>query len=172
MPRPPCPTPFKVCFRCGVKLERKRYNGTLEDNTAFRRRKYCDRKCMAESFVKDAPCYDALSKRAKQFLGSCCEACGDTFMLAAHHIDGNRFNNSPENIQTLCARCHTTHHHHVRRAGLTVPGRMVCLASQEESKSGWTAVKRSETPSCRRSRIKSSDTCNEQEDTCHTTKLR
>lgn len=42
-----------------------------------------------------------------------CESCGLTQWLSGdiplelHHIDGNRFNNSLENLQILCPNCHT-----------------------------------------------------------------
>ena len=116
----------KFCAQCGQRLKRKRFNGTLEDRRAFSRRKYCDQTCMALSFVKPTPCKSALCKRAERFRGCSCEACGATMNLHAHHIDGNRLNDSSENIQTLCGSCHSIHHHRVRRAGVMVPGRMDC----------------------------------------------
>jgi hypothetical protein len=41
---------------------------------------------------------------------SCCESCGAATGLGLHHKDGDRMNNSPENLQTLCASCHTAIH--------------------------------------------------------------
>jgi 5-methylcytosine-specific restriction endonuclease McrA len=39
-----------------------------------------------------------------------CEQCGfiplDKCQLDVDHVDGNKQNNSPENLQTLCANCH------------------------------------------------------------------
>jgi 5-methylcytosine-specific restriction endonuclease McrA len=39
-----------------------------------------------------------------------CEACGFVALhrsqLDVDHIDGNHYNNDPENLQTLCANCH------------------------------------------------------------------
>jgi heterodisulfide reductase subunit B len=41
-----------------------------------------------------------------------CECCGRTewnnkeIPLQLHHIDGNRHNNTPENVQILCPNCH------------------------------------------------------------------
>jgi hypothetical protein len=40
----------------------------------------------------------------------CCESCGGNARLGLHHKDGDRTNNSPENLQTLCASCHTATH--------------------------------------------------------------
>jgi len=125
MPTQRKPDPEKYCQYCRKRLKRKIYNGRLEDMGAFKRRKYCNQSCMAKSFVKDAPSKSALLKRVAPFRGNCCEVCGDTKQLHSHHIDGNRLNDSPENIQTLCASCHAIHHHRARRAGLTVAGRMI-----------------------------------------------
>jgi hypothetical protein len=123
MPRKPDPT--KHCPTCGERMSRKRINGRLEDRAAFLRRVYCDRTCMALGYVKDVPSHkDAYHWRARRMRSDSCEFCGATENLHAHHVDGRRENNSPENIQTLCGSCHSTHHHRARRAGLTVAGRM------------------------------------------------
>ena len=42
----------KYCEYCGKKLERKRYNGRLEDFGVFNRRKYCNKDCMRKAFIK------------------------------------------------------------------------------------------------------------------------
>ncbi len=47
--------------------------------------------------------------RAKN-LKSACERCGCGSDLGLHHTDENRSNNAPENLETLCASCHTKHH--------------------------------------------------------------
>ena len=52
------------------------------------RRIYCNRSCMAAAFVKDTPSKSALCKRVTKYRGSCCEVCGATMKLHAHHIDG------------------------------------------------------------------------------------
>ena len=39
-----------------------------------------------------------------------CERCGSTEYLCAHHRDEDRTNNAPENIETLCKKCHQNHH--------------------------------------------------------------
>ena len=114
----------KTCQTCGVRFTRKRFNGRLEDYTIFSTRKHCSVTCANRALVKDAPLKQALLMRSWKFRGPCCEACGATMALHCHHIDGIRYNICADNIQTLCASCHATHHHRVRRAGLTVPGRM------------------------------------------------
>jgi len=37
---------------------------------------------------------------------SYCEKCGGTERLEIDHIDANRSNNNPDNLQTLCNNCH------------------------------------------------------------------
>ena len=48
------PTPEKYCSSCGKKLERKRFNGRLEDYGVFLRRKYCGRECASIGFRKES----------------------------------------------------------------------------------------------------------------------
>lgn len=46
----------------------------------------------------------------KQHRASACERCGAVDNLCAHHRDHDRKNNSPDNIETLCKRCHQIEH--------------------------------------------------------------
>lgn len=46
----------------------------------------------------------------RQFLKDACERCGCTTDLLIHHRDRNRYNNSLENLETLCKRCHQIEH--------------------------------------------------------------
>lgn len=43
-----------------------------------------------------------------------CKRCGltDDRVLTVHHVDGNRRNNSLQNLVWLCANCHFLVHHH------------------------------------------------------------
>jgi hypothetical protein len=51
----------------------------------------------------------AATRRA--VLKSSCETCGSgSPALDLHHLDGDRTNNSPDNLRTLCDRCHTSLH--------------------------------------------------------------
>lgn len=43
----------------------------------------------------------------RKFLKDSCEKCGHREpRLGVHHIDGDITNSKPENLQTLCSRCH------------------------------------------------------------------
>ena len=43
-------------------------------------------------------------------MGDRCENCGATDKLLLHHIDEDKSNCHPDNIQTLCRPCHGRHH--------------------------------------------------------------
>lgn len=48
-----------------------------------------------------------------------CEKCGSDKRLHVHHIDFNRKNNLPQNLQLLCKSCHSKVHnfvHHLNNA--------------------------------------------------------
>lgn len=100
------PDPEKYCANCETRLSRKRINGRLEDMAVFLRRRYCNRECMAQAQLSDSPS----STYLKRFRLPSCETCGNTYRVGVHHMDGNRMNNSPENLRTLCPACHTTWH--------------------------------------------------------------
>lgn len=128
MPMPRTPEPEKFCERCGVKMERKRFGGRLEDLGVFKRRKFCSLTC---ANTRERPeHWGTYHWRARLHRGSSCEACGSTEKLHAHHVDGQPPNNEPSNIQTLCVYCHNFLHATADRRGWTQPGRMPAL--------GWT----------------------------------
>ena len=120
MPRQRKPEPQKSCENCNITLQRKRFNGRLEDLTAFRRRRFCSLSC---ANTRPEVGYDGNSWRARQHLKESCERCGATMNLHAHHCDEDRRNNISENIQTLCGNCHNWWHHEAKRRGLTPSGR-------------------------------------------------
>ncbi len=112
MPRKPLPVPMKHCKHCGAILTRKRFNGRLEDRSAFMRRKYCDRKCMAAAMEGKIKVLNARNsrKQATKTRSKSCAHCGSGSRLQVHHRDGNPLNNEPSNLVTLCASCHMRLH--------------------------------------------------------------
>lgn len=111
MATPTKPTPVNTCLACGRLMARKRTGKRLEDLGAFKRRRYCDRACMAKGMERDV-CKSASRSRMKAhaFIKTACETCGRTEKLHVHHKDHNPFNNTRENLQTLCVRCHALAH--------------------------------------------------------------
>jgi hypothetical protein len=145
--------PMKICKTCGTELTRKRMNGRLEDNGVFNRRKFCSLSC---ANTRETVTKHGYSYRARKHLKALCEACQTKSDLEAHHIDQNRANNHPSNIQTLCSQCHDFWHATCKRLGRTVAGRMACLVPPTESKTEWISCAPSATPSSRRSPPRSS----------------
>lgn len=50
------------------------------------------------------------SKNAFEYYGRKCNRCNSEQNLLVHHKDENRTNNSIENLEVLCKRCHQEHH--------------------------------------------------------------
>jgi|SRR5581483_1954216 len=112
MPRTALPDPIKYCAACGARLTRKRFNGTLEDMGAFRRRRYCNQACMAvgqEGTIKVMSPRNSRRQSAKAVREKC-ETCGRNGRLHVHHRDENPLNNDPSNLMSLCGSCHRQAH--------------------------------------------------------------
>lgn len=122
-------TPPKPCEFCGKMMERKVMNGRREDRAMFARRRHCSRICGNSRVVVTR---HGASQRAYKLRHPNCEVCGATeslregtpIKLDVHHADGNRWNNSPENLQTLCHNCHMKWHHAHGLRGVKAVGRM------------------------------------------------
>lgn len=105
----------RYCEYCGNKLERKRFNGRLEDFTVFSNRKYCNRECMKRDYLKIGEHNQswsnahATARKINELIlhKEVCELCGDGKNLDIHHIDGNWQNNNLDNLMCLCRSCHT-----------------------------------------------------------------
>ena len=111
----------KCCAICGVIMFRKRFSERLEDLSAFRKRRFCSLSCANTRTVLTKHGY---SWRARKHLNASCEACGTERSLEAHHIDQDKTNNDPSNIQTLCSPCHDFWHATAKRVGRPVAGKM------------------------------------------------
>ena len=106
----------KYCEYCGNKLERKRFDGRLEDFTVFSNRKYCNRECMRKDWVKIGDNHNqsysnahTTARKINELIlhKEVCELCGSDTNLDIHHIDGNWQNNNLDNLMCLCRSCHT-----------------------------------------------------------------
>lgn len=93
------------CQLCGkIITGRKTFQGG--------EKKYCSRAC--SNFVnrtlnsKLAYMANGYAKSLKDHAKIICNRCGvdDISVLVVHHIDRDRNNNSPDNLETLCANCH------------------------------------------------------------------
>lgn len=107
--------PPQSCAECGRTLERKRYNGRLEDSGVFLRRKFCDQRCMAANFdgrpvKEDSTTGTAHWHSRKSIPPGPCWHCGKSNASDVHHLDWNWRNNSPENLARLCRSCHQLAH--------------------------------------------------------------
>jgi len=92
-------------------MRRKRYGDRLEDLGVFKRRKYCDKQCMAAHHATQEPTSKAGHQwRSRRHRKSACERCGSTEKLHVHHKDNNWRNGDISNLETLCASCHIKHH--------------------------------------------------------------
>jgi len=49
---------------------------------------------------------DKLKREIKKRDRNRCQKCGKTTDLHVHHVDGDRLNNEPQNLITLCKECH------------------------------------------------------------------
>lgn len=114
----------RQCEHCSKLLERRRNAaGRLEGFRDFMRRRFCSLSC-ANSRPKGGTSRKASHYHARKQRAECCEACGTTKRLQAHHIDEDWKNNDPANLQTLCVFCHAFWHAMHRRLGVAPTQRM------------------------------------------------
>ena len=111
--------PVKYCQYCGKKLEPKILpSGYLESIYWFSRRKYCNAVCQSKARIKEPQelAQKTLSGARRKANVVCppssCADCGKDCKTDVHHLDGNEFNNSPENLVRLCRSCHVARHTH------------------------------------------------------------
>lgn len=102
--------PKKYCRYCRKRLERKVFNGRLEDFGVFGRRQFCDPVCMAKAQVRPVVSRATHHWRARKHIRPACERCGSSERLEVHHRDENYQNDDPSNYETVCSKCHAKEH--------------------------------------------------------------
>ena len=103
--------PPKPCETCGAMMERKRWDGgRMEELKAFQLRRFCNSRCAGPGLTKPNPAMKSYHYRARKQIGPECVECKTTETLQVHHLDQNPANNAPENLMTLCRRCHSIWH--------------------------------------------------------------
>lgn len=97
------------CQLCGITITgRKTFQGG--------EKKYCGRKCanFVNVTLKSKKAYvpKGFAQTLNNYGKIICERCkyDDVNCLCVHHKDGNRNNNSLDNLETLCANCHHKEH--------------------------------------------------------------
>lgn len=117
MPMTPLELPDKTCLKCGGQFNRTRFGNRLEDASRFKSRKYCSKRCAS---FRENPKYwnSEIRERARALRKKSCEGCGSKNKLHAHHENGNLYDNTPENIRTLCGTCHRKHHWRLWKRGI------------------------------------------------------
>lgn len=101
---------------------------------------FCSRECkdLAQSidysilkikhYDNGSACYRTKAFRHKD---NECEDCGESqkFMLIVHHINGDRTNNSLDNLEILCRNCHTKRHLKLEKGHLVYDSK--CLTNRD-----------------------------------------
>ena len=112
MARPITPMEPRNCAHCGKTMERKRYNGKLEDRSRYKERKYCNYTCMGKAKqIGDKVTIQYSRRQSAKTVREKCEICeASNKTLQVHHKNGNPLDNATENLQTLCVSCHQKVH--------------------------------------------------------------
>ena len=63
-------------------------------------------KRILKLIVKHSECHN----RASIYIKDSCERCSGDNRLAVHHINNNPYDNTQDNLMTLCNRCHALWH--------------------------------------------------------------
>jgi len=110
-----------VCAACGKHFERPRSKLARSRHGVY----FCSRSCKdwAQSLKGNCegirPDHYGTGNGAWSYRNKCavaletgCTDCGETatYKLIVHHKDGNRMNNSKQNLEVVCRNCHCKRH--------------------------------------------------------------
>tara|TARA_R110000822_G_scaffold42836_12_gene116156 strand:- start:153 stop:656 length:504 start_codon:yes stop_codon:yes gene_type:complete len=114
----------KVCIKCGNEIPQTKYKSSkfcsIRCRNAFTSWKWRVKKGLIkkpgvgsgnnqEKNIKNVKAR-AACRKAMKLLPKVCNRCSSKNNLLAHHIDHNRQNNSLDNFEILCKKCHQNHH--------------------------------------------------------------
>ena len=102
---------MKLCRWCGTVLTQNTYsNGLIERPANVARRQFCGRLCNSQFKLAMPSDHSSAGRRRAQRLYPTqpCLVCGEKGQR--HHKDKNPMNNAANNIEFLCASCHTKEH--------------------------------------------------------------
>lgn len=103
--------PDRICEWCGEPYSRgTRPSGKLEAPTHFLQRRFCSNPCKYAARVKGPNAQTSRYRAAKIVDPKFCVFCSSTERVAAHHIDGDPFNNDHGNLIAMCCSCHSIFH--------------------------------------------------------------
>lgn len=97
-----------VCKTCCVPFTVEEREKLHPQRDAY----YCSRSCAnnrQEWWNENATQYRTIAFQNMEPKCSMCDT-QETYLLVVHHIDGDRENNSIENLKVLCYNCHARHH--------------------------------------------------------------
>jgi hypothetical protein len=109
----------KQCANCGETI----FRAISKLNNSKSGFYFCNRQCKEKAQSIDGNCLEIrpshygatlqnYRKIMKDALSKGCSACGikQSFKLTIHHIDGDRQNNLPSNLEVVCWNCHSVRH--------------------------------------------------------------
>lgn len=97
----------KICECCGEEFV---WEGRRKTK-AYEQARFCSRSCAnnrSEWWKENATHYRTICFHHHE---KKCLVCGFNKIVAAHHVDGNKENNVPENLVPLCSNHHEMIHH-------------------------------------------------------------
>ena len=90
-------------YRNGRKQNEKQYS----DNGTYIKKGYNQKGTNNNNYKSNIANYRKISLEVN---GSECNDCGSVSNILVHHKDGDRSNNAPSNLITLCKKCHQALH--------------------------------------------------------------
>lgn len=95
-----------VCVECGKRF-------VHYTNSKTKAKLYCSPTCKTKNLSGEKHSQwqgGIASNHYQKYTKDKCERCGSIKFLVGHHVDRDRENNDPANIETLCRSCHAKEH--------------------------------------------------------------